>query len=82
MYEVQWSKTRYPFRPAADKSGSAGRLTTATAAVLPLAPGRWYYRVRGINWSLPSGAQAMSWSDPVAVRIVKPTFRVVGGRRR
>ena len=73
-YEVQWSKTRYPFRPAAEPI-----LTAATAVTLPLRPGRWFYRVRGINYSVPTtGAQPMSWSDPVELRIAKPTFRVVG----
>ena len=72
-YEVQWSRTSYPFRPAA-----APLLTFSTSAVLPLRPGTWYYRVRGINFSLPTKAQPMSWSDPVELRIARPTFRVVG----
>ena len=73
-YQVQWSKTRYPFRPAAEPV-----LTSATAVTLPLRPGTWFYRVRGINYSVPTtGAQPMSWSDPVELRIAKPTFRVVG----
>lgn len=72
-YEVQWSRTRYPFRPAATPL-----LTYSTAATLPLRPGTWYYRVRGINYSLPTGAQPMSWSEPVELRIAKPTFRIVG----
>jgi hypothetical protein len=72
-YEVQWSKARYPFRPAA-----ASVMTYATAVTLPLRPGTWYYRVRGINYSLPTNAQPMSWSDPVELRIAKPTFRIVG----
>ena len=75
-YEVQWSQTSYPFRPAA-----APLLTYSTSAVLPLRPGTWYYRVRGINFSLPTKAQPMSWSDPVELRIAKPTFRVVGPPR-
>jgi hypothetical protein len=76
-YEVQWSKTRYPFRPAAEPV-----LTSATAVTLPLRPGTWFYRVRGINYSVPTtSAQPMSWSDPVELRIAKPTFRVVGSQR-
>ena len=40
-------------------------------------------RVRGINYSVPTtGAQPMSWSDPVELRIAKPTFRVVGKKSR
>jgi hypothetical protein len=75
-YEVQWSKTRYPFRAAADSV-----MTYSTAVTLPLRPGTWFYRVRGINYSVPTGAQPMSWSDPVEVRIAKPRFRVVGSSR-
>ncbi|HSC90074.1 MAG TPA: hypothetical protein VLB86_00320 [Gaiellaceae bacterium] len=74
-YEVQWSRTRYPFRAAA-----APVVTASTAVTLPLRPGTWYYRVRGINYSAPTGAQPMSWSDPVRIRIARPTFRVVGER--
>lgn len=79
-YEVQWSKRRYPFRPEADpKSQNApGRLTLGTSAVLPLTPGTWYYRVRGFNFSLPTGAQQMSWSDPAKIVVAKPKFRIVG----
>jgi hypothetical protein len=76
-YEVQWSTSMYPFRPAA-----APMLTYSTAATLPLRPGTWYYRVRGINFSLPTKAQPMSWSDPVELRIAKPSFRVVGAKTR
>jgi hypothetical protein len=70
-YELQWSKTLYPFRSA----GSI--ITPATSAVLPLKPGRWYYRVRGIDLDIPGARQGMTWSAPVALRIAKPTFRVV-----
>jgi len=76
-YEVQWSKARYPFKPAA-----ASLMTYSTAVTLPLRPGTWYYRVRGINYSLPTNAQPMSWSDPVELRIAKPTFRVLGEKSR
>jgi len=71
-YDVEWSRTSYPWH-------RAGRLTThSTSAVLPLAPGRWWYRVRGIDDALP-GSQAMSWSSPVPIRIAAPKFAVVGG---
>ncbi|HSL63994.1 MAG TPA: hypothetical protein VK874_04985 [Gaiellaceae bacterium] len=76
-YEVQWSRTRYPFRAAAPSL-----VTASTAVTLPLRPGTWYYRVRGINPSAPTAAQPMSWSDPVRVRIARPTFRIVGERGR
>jgi hypothetical protein len=86
VYAVQWSKTKYPFTPEADPAThTLGILTSATAAVLPLDPGTWYYRVRGYDYSLPSNdasdpsnSQAMSWSDPVKIVVAKPTFAVVG----
>jgi hypothetical protein len=45
--------------------------------VLPLKPGTWYYRVRGFNYALPTGAQQMSWSDPARIVVAKPKFRVI-----
>ena len=71
QYEVQWSKSRYPWR----KEG--GKLTYATSASLPVAPGTWWYRIRGINFSLPGTARAMTWSAPVALRVARPTFAIV-----
>jgi hypothetical protein len=68
-YEVQWSKSRYPWRPR-------GRLTTfSTSTLLRLSPGLWYYRVRGLD-SVQVGVSGMTWSDPVAVRVARPTFRI------
>ena len=80
-YEVQWSKTRYPFKPQPNpqNQNALGTLTTGTSAVLPLTPGTWYYRVRGFNWSLRTGAQQMSWSDPAKIVVAKPKFRIIGG---
>lgn len=71
-YEVQWSRTTYPWR----KAGSLE--TVATSGVLNLPPGRWYYRVRGLN-SAQVGTAAMTWSAPVAIRVVQPTFAVARG---
>ena len=71
QYQVQWSKTRYPWVTAGE------RFTYATSALLSLEPGRWFYRVRGVNFSLPGTARAMTWSAPVALRVTKPTFTVV-----
>jgi hypothetical protein len=81
VYEVQWSKTRYPFKPQPNpqNSGALGTMTLGTSVVLPLSAGTWYYRVRGFNYTLPTGAQAMSWSDPAKIVVAKPRFRVVGG---
>jgi hypothetical protein len=68
---VQWSHTVYPWRTAGKT------LTYSTSAVLPLGPGTWYYRVRGIDFSLPGTAQQMSWSTPTVVEVAKPTFAIV-----
>jgi hypothetical protein len=72
-YEVQWSKTRYPFTTAATPI-----LTYGTSAVLPLTAGTWYYRVRGINLTLPVGARAMAWSKQLPIVVAKPKFKIVG----
>jgi hypothetical protein len=77
-YEVQWSKIKYPFTPEAFGSAN-GYVTTGTSLVLPVVPGTWYYRVRGFDYSLPTGAQQMSWSDPAKLVVVKPRFKIVGG---
>jgi uncharacterized membrane protein YgcG len=69
-YEVQWSKKAYPWRP------EGNLFTFSTSANLPLKPGSWYYRVRGIDLSLPSGAAQMTWSDRMGVIISKPKFKV------
>ncbi|HEX2110186.1 MAG TPA: hypothetical protein VHF67_01420 [Gaiellaceae bacterium] len=73
QYELQWSKKLSPFRPA----GSVK--TPNTAYLLGLDPGVWYYRVRGIDESIPSLRQGMTWSDPQYVRISPRTFSVVRG---
>jgi len=82
-YEVEWSKTDKPFVAAGNI------LTTATAAVLPIGVGQWYYRIRGFSYNLPTGAQQMAWSDVQSLIIAAPafkidtskkdTFKVVGG---
>jgi hypothetical protein len=71
-YVVEWSKSAYPWRPAGHVH------TPATSAVLPLTPGTWYYRVRGVDESIP-GNQNMQWSGVARVRIAEPTFAVVKG---
>ncbi|MFN0154491.1 MAG: hypothetical protein ACKVUT_08935 [Gaiella sp.] len=71
-YEVQWSRTRYPWRAA----GSVR--TFATSALLDLKPGVWYYRVRGLNTGALGKAE-MTWSSPVRVKIAAPTFSVKAG---
>jgi hypothetical protein len=76
IYEVQWSikvagaKSYYPFK------AEGTIMTTSTATVLPLTPGTWYYRVRGFDYNLPSGAQQMTWSDPQQLVVTTPKFSV------
>ena len=81
-YEVQWSKTRYPFKPEPDpqNANALGTLTFGTSVVLPLSPGTWYYRVRGFDFSLRSGSQQMTWSDPAKIVVAKPKFKIVPGK--
>ena len=69
-YEVQWSKKAYPWRP------EGNLFTFSTSANLPLKPGSWYYRVRGIDLSLPTGSAQMTWSDKMGLVISKPKFKV------
>ena len=74
-YEVQWSKTRYPW-----KSAAAPVYTAATSMLLEgLDPGIWYYRVRGIDPYMQGPVKQMSWSAPVRIRLAKPTFLVQSG---
>ena len=82
-YEVQWSKTRYPFTPEIDPRTSAkGYMTGSTSLVLPVGPGTWFYRVRGFDYSLPTGAQQMSWSAAAKLVVAKPKLKVVPGTKR
>ena len=70
-YEIQWSRSKYPWR-------ARGSVTTfATSSVLQLGAGVWYYRVRGLN-AAQVGTPVMTWSAPVAVKVVRPTFRISG----
>ena len=71
-YEIQWSRSKYPWRAR----GSS--LTYSTSSVLKLGAGLWYYRVRGLN-AAQVGTPAMTWSAPVAVRVVRPTFQIANG---
>jgi hypothetical protein len=70
-YEVQWSKSLDPWMTAGSTQ------TAGTSTTLPLSTGLWYYRVRGLNTSVPGNRPQMAWSDPVAVKIARPSFRVV-----
>jgi hypothetical protein len=78
LYEVQYSKTRYPFRPEVDpRTSGKGFLTWSTSDILPLNSGTWWYRVRGIDFNLPTGVQQMTWSDPEKLVVSKPKFKIV-----
>jgi hypothetical protein len=71
QYEVQWSKKLYPWATA------GSQLTYGTSLTLPVAPGTWYYRVRGLDFLMTGTKPQMSWSDPARVVITKPRFKVV-----
>jgi hypothetical protein len=71
-YDVQWTRTPNQW------SSTRQLRTFATSAILPVGPGTWWYRVRGVNDSLP-GNQDMRWTGPSRVKIVRPTLSVVGG---
>jgi hypothetical protein len=73
-YEVQLSQKSYPWKTTWSTT------TAATSVILPLgkaAVGTWFYRIRGINPALPAGAQAMSWSNPVRLKITGDSFVIV-----
>ncbi len=77
QYEVQWAKHPYPF------NAWNNRFTYSTSTLLigqqphrPLAPGVWYYRVRGINQGQLRNPY-MSWSAPVRIVVAAPKFALV-----
>ncbi|HEY2355713.1 MAG TPA: hypothetical protein VGH79_12530 [Gaiellaceae bacterium] len=70
-YEVQWSKKAYPW------TVRGKRLTWDTSMVLPLKPGTWFYRVRGYDYNLPTGAQELAWSQPVRIVVAAPKLRIL-----
>jgi hypothetical protein len=73
-YDVELSKQRYPWRTTWSTT------TAATSVVLPLGTdsvGTWWYRVRGTNPALPAGAQSMSWSAPVRLKVTGDSFVVL-----
>jgi hypothetical protein len=68
---VQWSHTRYPWRTAGSQE------TWGTSATLPLTPGTWFYRVRGLDALMIGSKPQLSRSAPVKLVVTKPRFRVV-----
>jgi hypothetical protein len=81
-YELQVSRTRYPFQAygrlytAATSAYFSDAVDLATSAPVSLTTGTWYYRVRGIDLQMPAGAQGMAWSSVRKVVIAKPVYRV------
>lgn len=75
-YEVEWSPSRYPWRAVKRIPVDGG-----TATMLPLKPGNWWYRIRGINSALPQGHQFMTWSQPLQLAVAKPKFRLVASSK-
>jgi hypothetical protein len=71
QYEVQWSHKLYPWTTA------GSQLSWGTSLTLPLTPGTWYYRVRGLDFLLSGSKPQMSWSDPARIVVTKPRFKVV-----
>ena len=74
-YEVEWSPTRYPWRAVKRLAIDGG-----TATILPLTPGSWWYRIRGIDNALPVGHQTMTWSQPLQLTVARPKFHLVASR--
>jgi hypothetical protein len=73
-YEVQWSRTRTPWR------AKAVVFTASTSTLLDqLTPGTWFYRVRGIDPYVAGPVKQMTWSTPVKITIAKPKFLVQSG---
>jgi len=81
-YELEWSSnTQFT-----QNVGST--MTPSTAAMLPVGLGTWYYRERGFDDNLPTGAQSLGWSDTQKIvmagakyriaKAVRPKFKIVG----
>ena len=75
-YEVQWSRTKYPWKAAS----TTPTYTAATSMLLEgLTTGTWFYRVRGIDPYVPGPVKQMTWSAPAQITLVKPKFLVQRG---
>jgi len=87
VYEVQYSKTKYPFSPEVDpRSKTTGYLTRSTSDVLPFRKGAmtgtWWYRIRGIDYNLPTGVQQMGWSNPEKLVVTAPTLKIATAAKK
>ncbi|MDX6503028.1 MAG: hypothetical protein QOE29_153 [Gaiellaceae bacterium] len=76
-YQIQWSRTEYPFEPALTKI-APGTSTLMSSKAIGFKPGTYYYRVRGLDFQLPKNARAMGWSKVQKVVIAAPVFTVDG----
>ena len=73
-YEIELSHKAYPWEAVRKQT------SIVTSAVLNLTRsdvGTWFYRVRGVNPNLVAGAQKMTWSPSVKIRITGDEFTVV-----
>jgi hypothetical protein len=73
-YEIELSRNAYPWKAVRKQT------SVVTSAVLNLTRsdvGTWFYRVRGVNPYLVAGAQKMTWSPTVKIRITGDEFTVV-----
>ena len=73
-YEIELSRKSYPWKAVRKQT------SIVTSAVLNLTRsdvGTWFYRVRGVNPNLVAGAQKMTWSAAVKIRITGDEFTVV-----
>ena len=68
---MQWSHKAYPWKTAGSQT------TFATSLTLPLTPGTWFYRVRGIDSLMIGSKPQLSWSKPVRLVVTKPRFKIV-----
>lgn len=75
-YQVEWSRKHYPWRAVSLLSVDGG-----TAVTLPLGPGKWWYRIRGVDTAMPLGRQSMTWSQPLQITVAKPKFRLVASAK-
>jgi hypothetical protein len=76
QYQVQWSRVAYPFPTPTAKTST---FTYATSTVLPVGPGKWYYRIRGVNLhsivQTPAG-ESMAWSTVQKLVVTRPVFKI------
>ena len=71
-YEVQFSKKKKAWNTLKRK------FTPGTQLQVRLPAGKWFYRIRGLDLTLP-GNPGLTWSEPVELKMVAPTFSIVTG---